>query len=278
MIHRAGQPLPGRVPHRALIVVHGLGEHGGRYLHLPHYLQGEFDTIYCLDQRGHGRSEGLRGHCDQFDQYTHDLAQSIARASEQLKKLHSHCEIQVLGHSFGGLVVLRTHFLNATLPVKSVIASSPLLGIRVEVPLVKRFAGRALSQVWGSLQLSNEVDPKALSHDPEVVKAYQSDRLVHDKATPRFYTEMMAALADTVKRDSGFPYPLLMLVPLQDKIVDPDSEQAFFKNLRMRDKQIQTYPAFFHESMNELGKEKVFEDIKSWIRHSESSSSNSSRS
>jgi acylglycerol lipase len=253
--------------HRALLVVHGMGEHGGRYLHLPYYLESVFSSVYCIDQRGHGRSEGIRGHCDRFTQYTDDLAEVITRVSEELKARYGQIELHVLGHSFGGLVVLRTHFLNATLPVKTVIASAPLLGVRLEVPAIKRLAGIGLSKIWGSLHMSNEVDASVLSHDPEVGKAYLNDRLVHNKVTPRFYTEMMAALSDTVKRDSGFPYPLLMIVPIQDKLVDADASLRFYKNLKIRDKQMQTYPGFFHESMNELGKEKVFEDIAAWIKN-----------
>jgi len=256
MVHHPEQWDKHPAAHRVLLVVHGLGEHGGRYYHLPHYLKESFGAIYCMDQRGHGRSEGLRGHCDRFEQFTDDLAEVI---------------VHVLGHSFGGLVALRTHFLSATLPVQSLIASAPLLGIKANVPWIKQLAGRGLSKIWGSLQLHNEVDPSVLSHDAEVPRAYKADRLVHDKATPRFYTEMLGAMADIVGRDAGLPYPMQMIIPLQDRIVDADIGQQFFKNLKIRDKQLQTYPNFFHESMNEIGKEKVFEDIAAWIKNHSSS-------
>jgi acylglycerol lipase len=271
MVHHPEKWESHPAPHRVLLVVHGLGEHGGRYYHLPHYLKESFGAIYCMDQRGHGRSEGLRGHCDRFEQFTDDLSEVIVRVSGQVKQRFGRAEVHVLGHSFGGLVVLRTHFLNATLPVKSIIASAPLLGIKAHVPWIKQLAGRGLSKVWGSLQMHNEVDPALLSHDPEVPLAYKADRLVHDKATPRFYTEMLSAMADTVKRDAGLPYPLQMIISLQDRIVDADVGQQFFKNLKIRDKQLHTYPNFFHESMNELGKEKVFEDIAAWIKSHSSS-------
>jgi alpha-beta hydrolase superfamily lysophospholipase len=268
----------GSHPHgsRVLFVVHGLGEHSGRYFHLPHYLKDVFGAVYCLDQRGHGRSEGLRGHCDRFGQFTDDLAEAIVRLSEKIKQRFGRAEIHVLGHSFGGLVALRTHFLNATLPVKSLIVSAPLLGVKVQVPWIKKLAGRGLSKIWGSLQMANEVNPADLSHDPAVSVAYRNDRLVHDRVTPRFYTEMLDAISDTVSRDAGLPYPLLMIIPLGDKIVDPEASQKFFKQLKVRGKQLRTYPAFFHESLNErvneTGKEKVFEDISAWINESKTPS------
>lgn len=251
--------------HRALLIVHGMGEHGGRYLHAPHYLRGAVDAVYCLDQRGHGRSEGLRGHCDRFSEFTDDLALAISRIHQQLSAKFGKAELHVLGHSFGGLVVLRTLFLNATLPVKSAIISSPLLGIKVKVPLAKKLVGIALSDLWGTLQVTNEVDPSHLSHDPAVAKAYRSDRLVHNKITSRMYTEMTQAMEDTVSREAGFAYPMDMIVSLQDDIVDPDVTQKFFRDLKLRDKQLKTFPSFFHEPFTELGKEKAFEEVSTWI-------------
>jgi alpha-beta hydrolase superfamily lysophospholipase len=253
-------------PHRALLIVPGLGEHGGRYLHAPHYLKDTVDSVYCLDQRGHGRSEGIRGHCDRFTQFTDDLAAVISKVHEEIHAKHEKAELHVLGHSFGGLVTLRTLFLNPTLPIRSVTVSSPLLGIKVKVPLIKKLAGRALSNIWGSLQMSNELKPELLSHDPQVAIAYTKDRLVHDKVTPRMFTEMLAAIDDTAKRDAGLPYALQILVSLSDQIVDAEASQKFFQALKIRDKQLKTYPGFFHEPFTEIGKEKAFEDVASWIK------------
>jgi alpha-beta hydrolase superfamily lysophospholipase len=265
-IHRRKDLAPSASPVRALLIVHGLGEHGGRYLHAPHYLKDTVDVVYCLDQRGHGRSEGLRGHCDRFTQFTDDLMTAISRMHEELTHKYGKAEIHVLGHSLGGLVVLRTHFLNPTLPVKSVAVTSPLLGIKVKIPFLKRLAGNALSNIWGTLQLPNVVDPSVLSHDPAVKVAYVADRLVHNKVTPRFFSEMQMAIADTAQRDAGFAYPLQMQISAQDHIVDPEVSQKFFRNLKIRDKQLKVYPAFFHECLNEVDKEKTFEDLASWIK------------
>ena len=174
-------------------------------------------------------------------------------------------EIHVFGHSMGSLVTLRALIADRKLPVTSVILSSPLLGIKVEVPVVKRMAAGTLSKLWGSLQMASEVDPKDLSHDPEVVKNYVDDRLVHKKITPRLFTGMMAAIADTKKRDSDFDYPILMVVPGQDKITDSDAAIAFFDQLKLKDKSLKKYPTFFHESFNEIGKEAAFQDLCAWI-------------
>lgn len=252
---------------KALIVSHGLHEHGGRYLHFPHYLKESVQAVYCIDHRGHGRSEGLRGHIDHFEQFSDDLMLAIRRLDEQLQKRFGRSEIHVLGHSMGGLIALRSLFAVSNLPVRSLILSSPLLGIRTEVPMVKKLASVVLSRVWGSLQLDSGLDVAGLSHDPEVIQAYVSDRLVSKKITPRMFQEMVRAMHETADREAGLAYPILMLLPSDDPITDSSAAMKFFRNLKHRDKQMKSYPGFFHESFNEIGKERVFDELKSWLDH-----------
>lgn len=256
---------------KVLLILHGLGEHGGRYLHFPHYLKNDVGAVFCLDHRGHGRSEGLRGHVARFDLLADDAALAVRRVDDILRKRFGRSEIHVLGHSMGGLVALRMMLLHPSLPVRSLTVSAPLLAVKVELPFAKRAAAHVLSRVWGSLHMNSEIDPRVLSHDAEVAEAYTADRLVHKKGTPRFYTELLGAMADTLKRDSGIEVPLQMIVPLQDSVVDPEAALGFFRNLKHREKQLRTYPGFYHESFNEVGKEQAFEDLRTWINtHSDS--------
>jgi alpha-beta hydrolase superfamily lysophospholipase len=133
-------------------------------------------------------------------------------------------------------------------------------------------AAEVLNRTWASLQLSNEIDESRLSHDKNVCEAYRMDRLVHNKITPRLYSSMVETMNQAAKRGEGISVPLLMMVPLEDRITDPDAALRFFKNLKHRDKELKTYPGFYHESLNELEKQKPFEDLRSWIqRHSATS-------
>jgi len=242
-----------------------MGEHGGRYFHLPHFLHQTVDAVYCLDHRGHGRSDGLRGHIERFDQFPSDTAHAIRRLDEQLKKRFGKSEIHVFAHSLGGLIGLRMLFLNPGLPIASATMASPLLGLKAKVPFVKKYAAPILSKVWGSIQLDTTLDPNTLSRDPEVIRAYQADRLVHPKMTPRFYTEMNSAMRDTLRRESGLTHPVMMMVPLNDGLVNSEVALRFCRNLKHRDKRLKTYPGFHHETQNEVGKEQVFEDLATWI-------------
>lgn len=257
---------PAQKGHRALIISHGLGEHGGRYLHFAHYLQDAIDVLFCPDHRGHGRSSGRLGHVDQWSRYAEDFALAIRKLDSELKERYGKSEIHALGHSMGSLILLGAAFEHPGLPLKSLTISSPLFKIRVEVPLLKRAMAGTLSRIWGTLQMGNELAATQLSHDPEVAEAYRKDRLVHAKITPRLYTEMIRAIPAMARRESGLPWPLLAVVPLADPILDPEGALDFYRKLKIRDKQLKTYPGFYHEAFNEVGKEQVFEDLREWIK------------
>lgn len=261
---------------RALIISHGIGEHGGRYLHFPHFLSRTVDAVFCPDHLGHGRSEGLRGHIDHFEDFSEDFVIGILRLDERLRKKHGRSEIHALGHSMGSLILLNAALKHSDLPLKSLTVSSPLLGIRAKVPLVKKAGAGVMAKVWGNLQMRTGLNAAELSHDNEVVEAYQKDRLVHDLCTPKLYvgmTESMKALANGPEK--ALEYPILFQIPMADAITDPEAALAFYRGLKSREKVLKTYPGFFHESYNESGKKQVFEDLEAWIL--QNSNGNSSR-
>lgn len=252
---------------RAVIVFHGFWEHGGRYLHWPAGLGNTVDAVYCHDHRGHGRSEGLRGHAERFVEYLDDAERAIREFHDTLTRRFGSAELHAVGHSFGGLVLLNTLFARPDLPLRSAAVSAPLLGVKMPVPPVKALAGQLLSRVWGSFHMKAQAAPETLSHVPEVGQAYLQDRLVHDKITPRAFTEMNKAMAEVRRHHSGLNYPLLMLLPEEDQVVDTKVSLDFYRNLDSREKQLKTYPGMFHEIFNEVDRATVFGDLQSWIKN-----------
>lgn len=248
---------------RVLAIVHGMGEHSGRYVHFAHYLRESVDEIVMIDLRGHGRSPGIRGHVERFDEYADDVRAWLE--SIESRDLH------LFGHSMGGLVVLRVCLRSLSLPLASVAVSSPLLAIRVELPIAKRMAAHVIARVWGKLLLANELNPELISHDAEVVKAYREDKLVHSLSTPGFYVDLLRTLADTNERMRTASYPIAFFVPLADSIVDSARTLEFAEKLKAPDRVVFQYEGFYHESFNETGKERPFEDLNRWIqKHSRS--------
>ncbi len=251
-----------------LLVLHGHGEHGGRYAPYAPLLKqsGGVEAILIPDHRGHGRSEGLRGHAERFDQLVDDAEAAALRLKKRLEdRFGGRAELHLLGHSLGGHIALRLLFRN-TIPFASATVTAPFLAVKAKVPVVKKLAANVLEHVWGTLQIPTALDSSGLSRIPEVVEAYQKDRLVHDKMTPRFYGSMQAAWKDTRSRHEGIQVPLQVIVPLADPIVDPEVTQTFYRELKHRDKRLRTFENSLHEPMNDLDREQVFQDIGSWIR------------
>lgn len=254
---------------RALLIVHGFGEHGGRYEHAPHYLQHSVDFIGALDLRGHGRSQGLRGHVKSYDEYVSDFKSAITRFRARLEQWAPRVELHVLGHSNGGLVVFLTTQRDESLPIRSVSLSSPLLQLKMPVPPAKKFFASLIRPALGAIQMKNEIDSGYLTHDPELNRLYVTDQLNHNKITPQHFLEMNKAMETTSSYSQSYSYPIQFQVSLEDPIVSADHVQKVFTNLKLKtgvDKQLATYAGFFHEAYNEVGKENVFGDLEQWIR------------
>jgi lysophospholipase len=239
-----------------LLIVHGLAEHMGRYQHVADTFTAAGYRVVGLELRGHGDSEGKRGHVDAWRQYGEDLAAAIAW-------IGAPCTI--LAHSMGGLVVLDR--LRDPLPhtPTGVITTNPLLGVRVEAPAIKLALAGFLSKVLPWLSLSNELDTKHISRDPEVVKAYEQDPRVYSTITPRWYTEMRDAMTRVTAAAPTLQIPLLMVTSDADQICDPLAARKVANHYGGCSDQL-TYPELFHEVLNEPEKDQVKSEILAWMQ------------
>ena len=253
---------------RALFIIHGLGEQGDRFTHWPHYLHSCVDAIGLIDLPGHGQSEGTRGHIESFDDYSLAALAGFEFFHEQINQKLGPTELHWLGTSMGGLVTLRTMIHYKNLPLASVIAAEPQLGIAVPVPAIKEFFGVLIEPVLGKIPLSNEINVRLLSHDESVQKKYKENPLNHSKVSPRLYVNMKKEMATVHNFSEAFPYNLCLMVPLADQIVGWKDAFRFFNQLNMqskRQKELLTFPNFYHELFNELEKGRAFEALQSWI-------------
>ncbi|MBL7716192.1 MAG: lysophospholipase [Bdellovibrionales bacterium] len=251
--------------HRAVAVLHGMGEHGGRYQHFTHYLQSNVDTVVCLDHLGHGRSEGLRGHIDHFDRLTDDAGIFLDFVHARLKEIHQKSEVHLFAHSLGGHIGLRL-LLKGRKDLASAAISAPFLGLKGKVPAVKAAAAKVLAKIGPWIQLDTALDVNTISRDPAVLKAYQTDRLVHSKMTPGFWDQTLHAIEDTLANTTLIQAPVEFFIPLADGLIDADVSTAYFDRMRALEKSLKTFPGCHHEIFNDLGKEKAFSDLNYWIQ------------
>lgn len=262
--------LQGPRAHKALVVLHGQGEHSGRYIHWPHFLRDTVGSIYAIDHRGHGQSTGIRGHIDHFDVYASDACDAIRRYASYLRQQYGRAEVHLAAHSMGGLIALRALLNDPGLPVESVTLSAPMVELGFKVPKAKVMAGRMMLSLLPFLPLPGEPLADLVSRDPEVVKHYKGDSLNHGLASSGFYFSYLEAKDDMLQRAGELKKPLLLLLPDSDRVINPKATERFFKKIGSKDKKLIHFPSGFHEVFNEPEKEQAFSELRSWIdQHSD---------
>jgi alpha-beta hydrolase superfamily lysophospholipase len=248
------------VSHRwTFVVVHGHGEHGGRYRGLAEYFTPLGATVYAMDHRGHGRSGGQRGHTPSLERLLDDIDAVASHAGEKSGR-----PLVLIGHSLGGLLAI-AYTLDRPDRVERAIFSAPALKLRIKVPPWKQALAGVLPRIAPRLSLANEIDASELSHDTEVVRAYREDPLVHNRITAGMYQATIAQGERLIQRAAQLRTTFLLMQGRDDAIVDPGGSQRFFARATAPERAFCLYPGMYHEIFNELDRERVFGDIESWL-------------
>jgi alpha-beta hydrolase superfamily lysophospholipase len=241
-----------------IVIMHGLGEHSGRYSHVVRFFNECGLSVRCYDHRGHGKSEGPRGDVPNGDVLLQDAQIVIEDFANQLAE-----PPLLLGHSMGGLYAARFALANLA-PLRGVILSSPALAIYMSGG--QKLLLKILNLLAPRLGIPNGLDVKGLSHDPAVVKAYKNDSLVHSRITARLLIRMLAAMEFCQAHASEMSIPLLMVVAGSDRLVDPAGSRAFFPRLPAGLATMHLYDALYHELFNEIDARPVFDDVRRWLQ------------
>jgi acylglycerol lipase len=243
-------------------VVHGLGEHAGRYERFARGMATHGMGTFAVDLRGHGKSPGPRGYVDSWSQWTDD-ASAFVRHVEDV----AGGEVVPVGHSFGGATMLSTVIAGKLPRSKRFILSSPALKVKVVVPGWKIILGNATSKIVPRLALDNEVDPKLVSRIPEVVEAYRNDPLVHAKISSRLYVEWRAAANYDLEHAGEIKIPFLILAGTDDGLIDPQgSKELHQRSASMSE--LKLLEGRYHEPFNDRDNEEVFATIADWLAKS----------
>ncbi|HKW08580.1 MAG TPA: lysophospholipase [Candidatus Dormibacteraeota bacterium] len=252
-------------------VVHGHGEHSGRYERFAKGMAGRGMATYAVDLRGHGESEGQRGHVDTWQQWVEDAAAFITHVETQTTG-----EVVPLGHSFGGAVMLSTARAGKLSKARRFIVSAPALRLTKEVPGWLSNVSKALARVTPRLSLSNNVDAATVSRIPEVVEAYKTDPLVHGKITTRLYAEWRKASKENLDHAEDIKLPFLIIAGTADPLIDPEVSRELHARAP-RTSELHMLDGRYHEPFNDLGSDEVFDLIANWLRNNSSNNNNNSK-
>ncbi|MDN7931190.1 lysophospholipase [Burkholderia metallica] len=253
----------GTVPPRATIaLVHGLAEHAGRYAALAARLNAAGIDVLAIDLRGHGQSPGKRAWVERFDGYLDDADALVAEAAR------GDAPLFLMGHSMGGAVAALYAIERAPArghALTGLVLSSPALAPGRDMPRWMLAVSRVISRVWPTFP-AIRIDAALLSRDPAVVAANRADPLVHHAAVPaRTGAEILDAMARIESGRGGLRVPVLVYHGTEDKLTEPDGSRAFGARVGSPDRTLTLYEGGFHETMNDLERDRVIDALIAWI-------------
>jgi alpha-beta hydrolase superfamily lysophospholipase len=242
-----------------VIVVHGLGEHAGRYETVARALNEWGFAVRGYDQCGHGESGGARGSLPTDTRLLDDLADIVDSTRARLR---SSTPLILLGHSMGGLVVARFVSLGVR-AVDGVILSSPALN--PGLGWFQKLLIAVLPKIAPNLCVGNGLNPQFISHDPAVVAAYKADPLVHDRISARLARFIATAGPQTVAMAGQWTVPTLLMYAGADRLLNPQGSRDFAAAASKHVVTAVCFEALYHEIFNELDPAPVFATLKAWL-------------
>lgn len=244
-----------------VLIVHGLGEHAWRYDHVAKRLNSWGFAVRAYDQYGHGESMGPRGALPSSERLLQDLGEVV---DESRARMHAGTPLILLGHSLGGLVAARFVAL-ALRPLQGLVLSSPAFDPGLSG--FQKLLLALLPRIAPNLRVGNGLDPRYLSHDPDVVARYRSDRLVHDRISARLAVFIAENGPATIACAPAWKVPTLLMYAGADKLVNPAGSRAFADAAPNDLVTARCFESLYHELFNELqpDRERVFDQLQLWL-------------
>ncbi|PHM20179.1 MAG: alpha/beta hydrolase [Curvibacter sp. PD_MW3] len=249
----------GRQLRGVVLLVHGLAEHAGRYDHVARRLNDWGFAVRGYDQYGHGESSGVRGGLPHEQRFLDDLADVLDSTRARMDPA---TPLILFGHSLGGLVAARFVSLQPG-SVEGLVLSSPALD--PGLGFWQKLLLAVLPRLAPDLCVRNGLDPRLISHDAAVVRAYQQDPLIHDRISGRLAHFIVKAGAATRALATQWRVPTLLLYAGDDHLVSPAGSRDFAAAAPAGMVTAHCFEGAYHEIFNELEREPVFDQLKRWL-------------
>jgi len=245
---------------RGLGILHGLGDHAGRYEHVGAAMAARGFVAQALDLPGHGKSYGGRGHVGSWNEYRGAVTAWMDRAASE----HPGRRWSLLGQSMGAFVALDWALGNPGRVERLILAAPPFqLGFRPSMIKVK--AAQLLVRFWPGFSQGNMILPSMLSHDQEVVRAHASDPLVHYKISARLFLEFQAMRVSLQRRSGELRTPTLLLQGAEDPISAPEGSKRWAGVTRPGFVTLRIYPDLYHEVFWEVERDPIIASMIDWL-------------
>lgn len=241
-------------PRSAVLIVHGIGEHSGRYDHVGRYLAEAGHDVVSFDNRGHGQSGGRRGHIDRFDEFLDDVEDRL------VERRSLGVPVVLFGHSLGGLI--SSTYVVAGRPAPDLLVlSAPALG--VVAPRWQRLAAPVLSRVGPRVFIPVDLEAELLTADVKVQEAYRDDPLRVAGATARLGSEIFSTMAATSKELWRIEMPTYVLHGDHDRLVPPAASAPLRGRVNVT---YRLWPDLRHECLNEESYGQVLAELDTWLQ------------
>ena len=251
---------PEDAPQGVVCLVHGIGEHIGRYQHVAEAFTQAGFTFIGYDQRGHGKSPGKRGHTPSYAAMLDDIDSLLALAQRQNPEIPCF----LYGHSMGGGEVIN-YILRRNPQIAGAVATSPWLKTTDEQPALKMLVAKIANQLAPSFTLPNDLDLSGLSRDPEVAVVYQADPLVHNQVSARLGYEGMQAGLWNLENAGKLALPLLLAHGDQDRLTSVQASRDFAARAG-ENCTLKIWEGMYHETHNEPEREQILAFYIDWIK------------
>jgi alpha-beta hydrolase superfamily lysophospholipase len=246
-------------PIAVIALVHGMGEHSGRYRKLAEFFTSNNIAVITFDQRGHGKSEGKKGHITHFNQLLEGIEELVDRANLQFKFK----PIFLYGHSMGGNVALN-YALKKPSTIKGVIATGPWLRLAFEPPAFQLKLASVMRNLYPGFSQSSKLKVEHLSQDESVVAAYKKDKYVHDRISAAFFTNLYSSGLYALQHANELKVPALIMHGEEDKITSEPASAEFAQRSSLMS-EYKSWPGMYHEIHNEPENDSVYAYTLNWI-------------
>jgi alpha-beta hydrolase superfamily lysophospholipase len=243
-----------------ICIVHGLGDHMMRHAHVASYLCNNQIAVYLFDQRGHGISDGKRGHISSYDALLDDVETVLKKA----KEMYPQVPLFLYGHSMGGNIVANYALKRNTADLAGVVISSPWFKLNFTPSAVKVALGTIMSKIYPAFTQPNEINAYQLTHDPAVAKAYMEDALVHHDISAGLFVAMFKGGEWAIQHASGLTLPALVMHGSEDPITSIAATKEFVANIKEK-VTFKIWEGLRHETHNEAQRADVMTYLKDWL-------------